>query len=67
MAKLPILMYHHITTEKGKNLTISVRNLEGQLKHLAENSYKTYHFKELLRLKSFLPEGIYVLHSTMVM
>lgn len=51
MAKLPILMYHHITTEKGKNLTISVQNLEGQLKHLAENSYKTYHFRELLRLK----------------
>jgi peptidoglycan/xylan/chitin deacetylase (PgdA/CDA1 family) len=52
MAKLPILMYHHVTAEKGKGLTISVENLEKQFKHLAENGYKTYHFKELVKLKS---------------
>ena len=50
MAKLPILMYHDVTPGKGKDLTISVENLESQFKYLAENSYKTYHFKELLRL-----------------
>ncbi len=56
MAKLPILMYHHITVEKGKDLTISVEKLEEQFKHLAENGYKTFHFKELLQLKK-LPIG----------
>ncbi len=52
MAKLPILMYHHVTTEKGKGLTISIENLEQQFKHLAENGYKTYYFKELSKLKT---------------
>lgn len=52
MAKLPILMYHHVTTEKGKGLIISIENLEKQFKHLAENGYKTYHFKELSKLKT---------------
>ncbi len=52
MAKLPILMYHHITAEKGKGLTISVENLEKQFKYLAESGYKTYHFKELTKLKT---------------
>ncbi|MBK5214032.1 MAG: polysaccharide deacetylase family protein [Flavobacteriaceae bacterium] len=56
MAKLPILMYHHITVEEGKGLTISVEKLEKQLKHLAENGYKTFHLKELLRIKD-LPKG----------
>ena len=51
MAKLPILMYHHVCVEKGKGLTISVENLEKQFKHLAENNYKTYHFNELLQMK----------------
>ena len=52
MAKLPILMYHHVTSEKGKGLTISVENLEKQFKYIAETGYKTYHFKELTKLKS---------------
>ncbi|MEH6764562.1 MAG: polysaccharide deacetylase family protein [Aequorivita antarctica] len=56
MAKLPILMYHHITVEEGKGLTISVEKLEKQLKHLAENGYKTFHLKELLQIKD-LPKG----------
>jgi peptidoglycan/xylan/chitin deacetylase (PgdA/CDA1 family) len=49
-------MYHHVTVEKGKGLTISIENLEKQFKHLAENGYKTYHFKELLQMKE-LPKG----------
>ncbi len=56
MAKLPILMYHHISVEEGKGLTISVENLEKQFKHLSENGYKTFHLKELLQLKK-LPKG----------
>lgn len=56
MAKLPILMYHDITVEEGKGLTISVEKLEKQLKHLAENGYKTFHLKELLQIKD-LPKG----------
>lgn len=54
MAKLPVLMYHHITVEEGKGLTISVEKLEKQFKHLVENGYKTYHLKELLRMKQLL-------------
>ncbi len=56
MAKLPILMYHNVTAEKGEGLTISVEKLEKQFKHLAENGYKTYHFRELDKLKT-LPKG----------
>lgn len=56
MAKLPILMYHHVTTEEGKGLTISEKNLEKQFNYLAENGFKTYHFKELAKLKT-LPNG----------
>ena len=56
MAKLPILMYHHISTEEGNGLTISVKNLEKQFKHLSENGYRSYHFRELLDLKE-LPKG----------
>ncbi|WP_347372839.1 polysaccharide deacetylase family protein [Aequorivita sp. Q41] len=56
MEKLPILMYHHITVEEGKGLTISAEKLEKQFKHLAENGYKTFHLKELFQLKK-LPKG----------
>ena len=56
MAKLPILMYHHVAAEAGKGLTISVEKLERQFRYLAENGYKTYHLKELAQLKQ-LPKG----------
>jgi peptidoglycan/xylan/chitin deacetylase (PgdA/CDA1 family) len=49
MARLPILMYHHITPEKGQGLTISVKNLEDQFAYLSKNGYRTLHFKELLK------------------
>ncbi|SRX55304.1 polysaccharide deacetylase family protein [Aequorivita sp. CIP111184] len=51
MAKLPILMYHHVTVKEGKGLTISTKNLEKQFKYLSDNDYRTYHFKELQELK----------------
>ena len=56
MAKLPVLMYHHVTQAEGKNLTISVKNLEKQFKYLSESGYRSYHFRELLKLKR-LPKG----------
>lgn len=56
MAKLPVLMYHHIDVDEGKDLTISVKNIESQLKHLSESGYRSYHFRELLALKE-LPKG----------
>lgn len=52
MTKLPILMYHHLTVEKGEGLTLSVDKLEKQFQYLAEKGYKTYHFRELHKLKS---------------
>lgn len=51
MARLPILMYHHIALEESKDLTICVKNLDSQLSYLSERGYKTYHFNELEKLK----------------
>ena len=56
MAKLPILMYHHIAANNGKDLTISVEKLEKQFKYLSDSGYRSYHFRELLTLKE-LPKG----------
>lgn len=56
MAKLPILMYHDVSVENGKNLTISVKNLEKQFKYLSEKNYKSFHLEEMLQ-SSQLPEG----------
>lgn len=56
MAKLPILMYHHVHPSKGEGLTISVENLEKQFKYLVENSFRSFHLQELLQL-SALPPG----------
>lgn len=56
MAKLPILMYHHVIKGEGKGLVISEKNLDAQFKYLSENGYKTYHFKDILGQKK-LPQG----------
>jgi peptidoglycan/xylan/chitin deacetylase (PgdA/CDA1 family) len=56
MARLPILMYHDVTTAEGEGLIMSVANLEKQFKYLAESGYRSFHFKELLDLKQ-LPKG----------
>ena len=56
MARLPILMYHNVTFSNGKGLTIGVENLERQFEYLHKNGFKTFHFAEILKLKS-LPKG----------
>ncbi|MGO3184136.1 MAG: polysaccharide deacetylase family protein [Aequorivita sp.] len=56
MAKLPILMYHHIITGEGEGLIISVKNLEAQFKYLSESGYQSHHLHDLLDLKE-LPKG----------
>lgn len=56
MAKLPILMYHHVAAQDSKGLTISAVKLERQFKHLAENGYNSYYFSELIPMES-LPKG----------
>lgn len=56
MTKLPILMYHHVTAETGRDLVISVDKLEKQFRYLSEEGYKTFHFRELKKLKE-LPKG----------
>lgn len=50
MARLPILMYHHVALEDSKGLTISEKNLDRQFSHLFEKGYRTYHFRELDQL-----------------
>ncbi len=54
MPKLPILMYHAVTTETSQSngLTISVENLEAQFRYLHENGYTSLHFSDLQQLKS---------------
>jgi len=47
MARLPILMYHHVSLEDSKGLTISGKHLESQFSYLAAKGYKTFHFNEL--------------------
>ena len=50
MRKLPILMYHDVSLTISEALTISAEKLEEQFSYLAEKSYKTYHFRELMDL-----------------
>ncbi len=54
---LPIIMYHHILQDKGKQGTfvISPKELEQDLMYLKENGYTTIGTKELL---SFRKEGV---------
>lgn len=44
-------MYHSVSLTESEGLTISAKKLEEQFKYLAENGYKTYHFKDLMDLK----------------
>ena len=53
MARLPVLMYHHISAEKARGLTIGVETLERQLYYLFENGFRTYHFHELRSIRRF--------------
>jgi len=48
VSKLPILMYHHVTTGIGEGLTITVDKLDEQFDFIAQKGYKTYHFNELI-------------------
>lgn len=54
MSKLPILMYHSVTSnhEKSKGLTISKSKLEEQFKYLKQEGYTTLHFSDLQGMKS---------------
>ncbi len=61
MIRLPILMYHHISEENSKGLTISVENLEKQLYHLFENGYNTYHFRDLDKLENVISKNNIIL------
>ncbi|PIB32421.1 polysaccharide deacetylase [Gaetbulibacter sp. 5U11] len=54
MPKLPILMYHSVTSKshESKGLTIDVKILETQLLYLKANGYTTLHFKDLQQFNS---------------
>jgi peptidoglycan/xylan/chitin deacetylase (PgdA/CDA1 family) len=62
MGKLPILMYHNISTEKSKSfgLCISENNLEEQFRFLSDKGYKTYHFENLKTLNSIPTKSIVI-------
>ena len=52
MAKLPILMYHDISTHKSGDLVISLEKLEAQFAYLEAQDYQSYHFSELEGLET---------------
>jgi peptidoglycan/xylan/chitin deacetylase (PgdA/CDA1 family) len=54
MPKLPILMYHSVTTATSKSvgLTIATENLEAQFQYLQQNGYTSLHFSDLQQLNS---------------
>ncbi|MBC8753693.1 polysaccharide deacetylase family protein [Kordia sp. YSTF-M3] len=54
MPRLPILMYHGVSTKASESngLTISKENLEAQFRYLKENGYTTLHFSELQSIKT---------------
>src|SRR5690554_8107731 len=47
MARLPILMYHHVALHDSKDLTISAEKLEAQFSYLAQKEFRTFHFRDL--------------------
>jgi peptidoglycan/xylan/chitin deacetylase (PgdA/CDA1 family) len=51
VARLPILMYHNVSTDKSEGLTVSVEKLEEQFSFLAKEVYASYHLKELNKLE----------------
>lgn len=59
MSKIPILMYHDVSSGNGRHLTISVEMLEQQFGYLVERGYTTIHLRELLEA-SALPHGKYI-------
>lgn len=52
MAKLPVLMYHSVSTNanQSKGLTIFIENLEAQFQFLKANGYTSLHFNDLQNL-----------------
>lgn len=45
--RLPILMYHKVLPNSDDDLSVSVNNLESQLKYLKEKNYESYFFKDI--------------------
>ncbi|MBC5836625.1 polysaccharide deacetylase family protein [Flavobacterium muglaense] len=62
MARLPILMYHNVTTDENKSfkLTISDKKLEKHFRYLHQNNYKCFHFCELENRKSIPYKSIII-------
>lgn len=54
MPKLPILMYHSVTTSSNESvgLTIDVKKFEEHLQYLKSKNYRALHFKDLEQIKS---------------
>jgi len=53
--KVPILMYHSVTDKLWgyKNLHVSPKELENQVKYLSENGYTSLHFSELNNVSQY--------------
>jgi len=56
MAKLPILMYHHISTDTSSGLTTGISQLEAQFSWIRDQGFTTWHLSELEERTHF-PKG----------
>ncbi|MBI1921522.1 MAG: polysaccharide deacetylase family protein [Geobacter sp.] len=45
---VPVLMYHHVNPHRGDTVTVTPEVFEGQMRYLAEASYRTLTLDELL-------------------
>ncbi len=62
MSRLPILMYHNITSNQSKSLglTISIQKFEEQLKYLVDNKFTSYFVSELENKDVILKKSVVI-------
>lgn len=56
MARISILLYHHISQNVSEGLTVSTENLEKQFRWISQKGYQTHHFSELITSQKY-PKG----------
>lgn len=48
MTPVPVLMYHHVNPHRGDTVTVAPDVFAGQMRHLADNGYRTLTLDELM-------------------
>jgi peptidoglycan/xylan/chitin deacetylase (PgdA/CDA1 family) len=62
MTRLPILMYHNVSSneELSSGLTIAVQKLENQFRYLVENEFTSFHLSELEKLTAVPQKSVVI-------